>query len=234
MDDRLARSPQAIQAMFAGVAGRYDTLNRVLSLRRDVAWRRRLVAALRQAPPGPVLDLACGTGDVALGIGDREVVGADFCLDMLVLADRKARARRRAVRLATADALALPFPKGCFAGVAVAFGVRNFADLDAGLAEIVRVLAPGGLLAILEFQRPRGRVMAALSGAWNRLVVTPVGRAVSGDGEAYAYLPASVATFPDGRELSQRMAAVGFLGVESRAMSGGIVALSVGRRREGE
>lgn len=233
MDDRLARRPEAIREMFAGVAGRYDLLNRVLSLRQDVRWRRRLAAGLRHAPAGPVLDLACGTGDVALTIENREVTGADFCLDMLALARPKAARLGRRLPLATADALALPFRSGAFAAVTIAFGVRNFADLDAGLGEIRRVLAPGGVLAVLEFQRPPSRALAFLLGVWNRTVVTPVGRLLSADGGAYAYLPASVETFPDARELSGRLAGAGFETVAAEALSGGIAALTVARRRVG-
>lgn len=216
--------------MFSGVAGRYDLLNRVLSVRQDVRWRRRLVAALDAAPPGPVLDLATGTGDVALAVDGRETIGADFCVDMLALARGKAERRRRHLALAGADALALPFQDGVFAAVTVAFGVRNFADLDAGFAEVARVLRGGGIFAVLEFQRPASPLVAAFSAAWNRLVVTPVGRLVSHDGEAYAYLPASVTTFPDHHELATRIERHGFSGVASETLSGGIAALTVARK----
>jgi demethylmenaquinone methyltransferase/2-methoxy-6-polyprenyl-1,4-benzoquinol methylase len=241
--ERLARDPRAIRGMFAAVAPRYDLLNRLLSLRQDVRWRRRLVAALAAAPAGPVLDLASGTGDVALAIGERGVVGADFCLDMLAIARSKARSanrlaiarakgreRRAGVRWVCADALALPFRDGAFAAVTVAFGVRNFAGLDAGLAEMRRVLAARGVLAILEFQRPRHAVVRAGMALWNRLAVTPVGRLVSHDPGAYAYLPASVATFAGAGELGARVAAAGFAPVSTRELAGGIAALTVARR----
>ncbi len=218
--------------MFASVAPRYDLLNRVLSLRQDVRWRRLLAAALRHAPAGEVLDLACGTGDVALAIDARAVVGADFCLDMLALARPKAARLGRRLPLAGADALALPFRDGVFAAVTVAFGVRNFADLDAGLGEIRRVLAPSGVLAVLEFQRPTVPGMAAMMRVWNRLVIGPVGRLLSPDGGAYSYLPASVETFPDARELGARLAARGLATVERRELSGGIAALTVARKVE--
>ncbi len=230
--DRLARDPAAIREMFSGVAPRYDFLNHLLSLRRDVAWRRRLVAAVAQAPEGPVLDLATGTGDVALALHGRWVAGADFCLDMLVRARPKAARRGRPVGWTAADGLALPFAPGVFAAVTVAFGVRNFVDLDAGLAEVWRVLVPGGLFAVLEFQHPTRRVMAVLSGVWNRLVVVPVGRRLSGDGDAYAYLPASVDTFPDSVALASRLVGAGFEPLQRRELSGGIAALTVARRVE--
>lgn len=230
VDERLARQPDAIRGMFAAVAPRYDLLNRVLSLRLDVGWRRRLVASLAGAPPGAVLDLATGTGDVALAVEGRSVAGADFCLDMLALARAKAASRARPLPLTCADALALPYRDGAFAAVTVAFGVRNFADLAAGLAEVRRVLADGGVLAILEFQRPRRSWIALGSRVWNRLVVTPVGRLLSHDAGAYAYLPASVASFPDAGELAGRVAAAGFRVAARRDLAGGIAALTVARR----
>lgn len=229
---RLERDPIAIRAMFAGVARRYDLLNRVLSLRRDVAWRKRLVAALAAAPPGAVLDLATGTGDVALAIKGRPVVGGDFCLDMLERAAAKVRGAGRDVGLVGADALALPFADASFAAVTVAFGVRNFADLDAGLREMRRVLVADGLLAVLEFHRPTNRVVALGSALWNRLVVAPMGRVVSDDGAAYTYLPASVDSFADRRELAGRLAAQRLELVESRPLTGGIAVLTTARRVE--
>jgi len=230
VDERLAREPGAIRGMFAAVAPRYDLLNRLLSVRQDVRWRRRLAASLAGAPAGPVLDLATGTGDVVLAIRERAVVGADFCLDMLALARAKAARRRRRAAWVTADALALPFPASSFAAVTVAFGVRNFADLAAGLAEVRRVLAPGGVLAILEFQRPRWGAVRAAMAVWNRLVVTPLGSLLSHDDGAYAYLPASVASFPDRRELAASVGRAGFAVAASDELSGGIVALTVARK----
>ena len=229
---RLARRPQAIQQMFAAVARRYDLLNRLLSLRRDVAWRRRLIKALAAAPPGAVLDLATGTGDVALAIADRTVFGADFCLDMLAIGARKAQRAGRSPRWVAADALTLPFRARAFAAVTVAFGVRNFADLDTGVAEVRRVLIPGGLLAILEFHRPPGRGVALFSALWNRAVVTPVGSLLSDDPGAYAYLPASVDSFPDRQGLATRLVAGGFEDATVHPLSGGIVVVTVARRRE--
>jgi len=229
MDQRLARDPAAIRAMFSKVAPRYDRLNRLLSLRQDVRWRRRLVGALACAPAGAVLDLATGTGDVALGVRVRRVVGADFSIGMLALARRKADRAGRAAAWVLADALALPFAAASFAAVTVAFGVRNFADLAAGFREIGRALLPGGVLAILELHRPGRRVMAGVSSAWNRLVVTPVGRMISHDGDAYAYLPASVDTFPDRVGMAGVLEAQGYAILESRDLSGGIAALTVAR-----
>ncbi len=232
MDERLERRPQAIRDMFAEIAPRYDLLNHLLALRRDLSWRRRLVAALASAPPGPRLDLATGTGDVALALVAGRVVGADFCLDMLALARRKARRRSAAVAWTAADALALPFADGSFAAVTIAFGVRNFADLAAGFREIRRVLAPAGLLGVLELQRPRLGVVAALMDVWNRVVVTPLGRLISPDGDAYAYLPASVDTFPDRPAMAEILARQGFALLPGADLTGGIAGLTVARRED--
>lgn len=229
MDQRLARDPAAIRAMFSEVAPRYDLLNRALSLRQDVRWRRRLVGALGEAPAGPVLDLAAGTGDVALAVRDRSVIGGDFSLAMLELALRKARRLGRRVAWVAADALALPFSAASFAGVTIAFGVRNFADLPAGFREVGRVLVPGGVLAVLELHRPRRAVVAGIVRIWNRLVVGPVGRLISHDGDAYDYLPASVDTFPDRVGMAEVLVRQGYSMLESRDLSGGVAALTVAR-----
>lgn len=218
--------------MFAGVATRYDLLNRLLSLRRDVVWRRQLVAAVAPAPPGPLLDLATGTGDVVFAVADRAVVGVDFTLPMLAIARRKAVARGRRDRWVVADCMALPFCDRAFAAVTVAFGVRNFADLDRSLGEMRRVLVTDGRLGILELHRPKSRVLATLTRIWNRLVVTPVGRLLSHDGGAYAYLPASIESFDDLGEVGQRLGVAGLELIASRELSGGIVGLTVGRRLE--
>jgi demethylmenaquinone methyltransferase/2-methoxy-6-polyprenyl-1,4-benzoquinol methylase len=232
VDDRLARDPDAIRTMFSRVASRYDLLNHLNSLRRDVGWRRRLVASLADAPAGTVLDLATGTGDVALAIHDRPAVGVDFCLEMLEIARTKARSVRRRLPLVAADALALPLHSASVAAVTISFGVRNFVDLDAGLREIARVLVQHGIVAILELHRPRRRTVAAFAKAWNRLVTTPLGRIISADREAYAYLPASIDTFADRAELATRLASVGFEVLESRDLSAGIAALTVARKEE--
>jgi len=219
--------------MFGRIAHRYDLLNRVLSMGRDVGWRRvtaRRVAATR---PEVVLDVCTGTGDLALAIREaiREgwVAGSDFCLPMLGLARRKAKGRGRPVPLFAADALRLPVADAAVDVVTVAFGVRNFSDLAAGLAELVRVLRPGGLLLVLEFSRPRG-LLAPLLGWWARNVPPRIGRLMSGDREAYAYLPASVKTFPDSAEMCRILAAAGLDGVGARPLTGGVTTLYEGVR----
>jgi len=134
--------------------------------------------------------------------------------------------------LVAADALALPFKAAAVAAVTIAFGVRNFADLDAGIREIRRVLVPRGVLAILELHRPRRRAVAAFARAWHRWITAPLGRLISADKEAYAYLPASIDTFADREEIAARLAAHRFGLVASRDLAGGIAALTVALREE--
>ncbi len=218
--------------MFGRIAHRYDLLNRVLSLGRDVAWRRRLARAVEEAGAGRVLDVCTGTGDVALSLPqDLGVFGTDFCLPMLARARAKARERGRGIPLFAADALALPLREASVDAVTVAFGVRNFEDLGAGLRELVRVLRPGGHLLVLEFSRPRGP-LAPVLGWWSRNVPPRVGRWLSGDPEAYSYLPASVSTFPALGEMVELLESAGLVEVRGEPLTGGVAALYGGRRPE--
>jgi len=215
--------------MFGRIAHRYDLLNRVLSLGRDVSWRRAVAQRVAAARPNLVLDVCTGTGDLALTIEGGLVVGTDFCLPMLDLAKKKIVDRGRRLPLCAADALRLPFPDGSADVVTVAFGARNFFDLGAGLAELARALRSGGLLLVLEFSRPRGP-LAPILGWWARNVPPRIGRMLSGDSEAYSYLPASVSTFADSAEMCRSLTAAGLDHVSARTMTGGVVTLYEGIR----
>ncbi len=236
VDKREAR----IQSMFAGIAPWYDFLNHLLSLNIDKSWRR---ACVRLAPPagpeaGPILDLCTGTGDLALAYdaaakGAVPVVGADFCREMLVIAGAKTAKRKRSERISyvEADAQHLPFPSDSFQLVSVAFGLRNITDFERGLAEMARVTKPGGRVAVLEFSRPRGRLVGPLYLWGFRRVLPWVGQRVSGSRDgAYNYLPASVLAFPDGDELAARMTAAGLAEVWYRPLTFGIATLYVGTK----
>jgi demethylmenaquinone methyltransferase / 2-methoxy-6-polyprenyl-1,4-benzoquinol methylase len=220
----------SIKMMFAGISPRYDLLNRLLSFGIDRIWRRRAVAALGASASGRVLDICCGTGDLGIDLSAAggTVTGVDFCHEMLVLGRGKsARGGRALLRVAEADALRLPFSEGCFSAVAVAFGVRNLQDLDGGLREMARVLRPGGRLAVLEFGRPRAAAMRVLYAAYLNVWVPLVGRLVSGDGKAYAYLSSSIQAFPDQTLFPARLQRAGFTGVRCEDLTGGIAALYV-------
>ena len=218
--------------MFTRIARRYDLMNSLMTGGRHHAWRGRVAAAATEAPAGPALDLATGTADLAIALRLRNpgrlIVGADFSDGMLQVGRGKLDAGRVArVPLLAADALALPFPDGGFDAATVAFGARNLADLDAGLREMARVVRPGGRVVVLEITAPE-RLRAA-EGVWFDRVVPRLGRAVGGDGAAYAYLPASAKRFPRPPELAARMARAGLGDIRFRTFVGGLVALHHGR-----
>jgi demethylmenaquinone methyltransferase/2-methoxy-6-polyprenyl-1,4-benzoquinol methylase len=224
----LDRETERIRSMFGRVAPRYDLLNHLLSGSLDRLWRRRLAAALALPAGSRVLDLCSGTGDQAQALRRRgyRVAAADFCLPMLALSRRKfARAGGPAPRPLQADALRLPFPDGSLDGATVSFGLRNVADLGAALAELARVLRPGGELGVLEFSVPVRRSVRALYLFYFRRLLPAVGAAVSGDGNAYRYLPESVLGFPQRQGFVDRMAAAGFAGGRFEPLSGGILCL---------
>jgi len=223
-----------IRGMFGRIAPRYDLLNRVLSLGQDVRWRREIARRVEAAGSESVLDVCTGTGDLALAVDGRSgwVSGADFCVPMLAEARRKAARRDRSLPLVAADALRLPFRDTAVDAVTVAFGIRNFEELDRGLAELVRVLRPGGRLLVLEFSRPRG-VLAPLLSWWIRHVPPRVGGWLSGDREAYTYLPTSVGTFPDADEMVRRLRGHGLDPVSARRLTGGVATLYDGVRPAG-
>jgi demethylmenaquinone methyltransferase/2-methoxy-6-polyprenyl-1,4-benzoquinol methylase len=224
-----------VRRIFSEIAPRYDLLNHVLSFNIDRGWRARAIDALwpQRAPDGVYLDLCAGTLDIAAELAARKgfrgtVLGADFAEPML----RRGREKVRSlpVRPLVADALQLPLPDGTLSGVIVAFGVRNFADLDAGLSESWRVLEPGGRLVILEFSTPRAAIVRLGYGLYSRLVLPAVGRLVSGHPTAYSYLPDSVARFPDAPALGARMQRAGFTSVTWETPTFGVVAIHVGVR----
>ena len=219
--------------MFSAIAPRYDLLNHLLSLNVDRSWRRRAVDRLgwEARPDGRYLDLCAGTLDLAVELARRpgfrgQVVGADFVLEMLRIGRRK----DHRVRPIAADALALPFEDASFDGCMVAFGVRNLADLDAGLAEFARVLKPGARLVILEFSMPTAWPVRPLYRFYFRRVLPVVGRAVSRHVSAYSYLPDSVHAFPDPDAVCGAIAAAGMRSVTAEPLTFGVTTLYRGVR----
>lgn len=218
-------APEQVRTMFDRIAPVYDVMNRAMTMGLDRRWRR-LTAMAVVTKGDRVLDACCGTGDLAVAAARAGgvVTGADFSEQML------ARARRKAPQLdwVQADATALPFEDGSFDVVTVGFGIRNLADLEEGLAELARVLAPGGRLGCLEITRPRG-VLRPFFRLWFDGLVPLAGRVLPG-GAAYSYLPASVRRFPGPEDLAAAMRRAGFADVGWRLLGGGIVALHVGRK----
>ena len=219
--------------MFGRVARRYDLLNHLLSASLDRVWRRHSARSLALSPGDRVLDLCCGTGDQAVALHRRGavVVAADFCLPMLAISRRKfARQAPPQPRPFCADALALPYRDGCFDAATVSFGLRNVADLDRALAELGRVLRPGGQLAILEFALPSLPPLRALYLFYFNRLLPLLGRWVSSDASAYTYLPASVSSFPQREEFLAHLAGAGFRSTSFRDLTGGILCLYRGER----
>lgn len=232
----LGKDGRKIQDMFAGVAPRYDALNRALSAYLDVWWRWRSARSLGLPRAAHVLDLCCGTGDQALALERRglRVTAADFCVPMLAIAQRKYARRAANARGLAADALELPYPDATFDGATVSFGLRNVADLDRALRELARVLRPGGELAVLEFALPTWRPIRALYLAYFRHVLPAIGRLVSRHSSAYTYLPDSVVHFPQRAGFVAHLAAAGFVPATWTDLSAGTVCLYRGTRVAGE
>lgn len=220
--------------MFSEIAPRYDLLNRILSAGVDRRWRRALVEAALERGPRRILDLATGTGDVALLLKrlapQAQVTGGDFAPPMLELARQKAKRAGLEILFVQADALALPFPDHHFDLVTIAFGFRNFADHERALAELHRVIAPGGRLCILEFPPPPKGGLGILYRLYFTRILPLIGGAVSGNPEAYRYLPESVERFPDPSTLATMMGLAGFE-THYRLLTGGIAALHIGDKR---
>jgi demethylmenaquinone methyltransferase/2-methoxy-6-polyprenyl-1,4-benzoquinol methylase len=212
-----------VRGMFDRIAPVYDAMNRVMTAGLDGRWRRETAAAV-VSQGDRVLDACCGTGDLALAClraGGR-VTGLDFSERML----ERARRKSDEIEWVRGDALALPFEDDSFDAATVGFGVRNLADLERGLAELRRVLRPGGRVGILEITRPRG-LLAPFYRIWFDGIVPLLGKVLPG-GSAYTYLPASVRRFPGTEDLAALLRAAGFEDVRFRLFAGGIVALHTG------
>lgn len=228
-----------IRGMFGQIAPRYDLLNHLLSLNIDRYWRRRTTRLVPPIGTAPILDLCTGTGDLALAydraaLGSVPIVGADFCHEMLLPAIKKT-AKRDAmarIRFVEADAQRLPFPSNAFQIATVAFGLRNVTDTDRGIAEMVRVIQPGGRVAILEFSRPKHWLFGRLYRFYFRRILPLVGQLLSRSKDnAYHYLPASVMEFPDGEALAERLRGHGLTDVHWHPFTFGIATLYVGTKK---
>jgi demethylmenaquinone methyltransferase / 2-methoxy-6-polyprenyl-1,4-benzoquinol methylase len=239
-----SEASRKVREMFSQIAPRYDLLNHILSLQIDRVWRFRVARRLRpilQRPDALVLDLCCGTGDLAFALarsGRARVIGADFVHAMLVRARQKSALPQdgshggatSAIPFFEADALQLPFRDSSFDIVTTAFGFRNLANYEAGLREMQRVLKPGGTLTILEFTEPPSGLFGDLYRWYFCSVLPRIGGLISGERSAYTYLPKSVARFFRPAELASLMSAVGYQSVEFRVWTLGTVALHTATR----
>jgi len=221
-----------VAAMFDRIAPRYDRLNRLLSGGVDTAWRREAVREALADDPVRVLDVATGTADLALMLKrarpQADVVGVDFAEAMLAVGRTKVRRAGLELPLLYADALALPFEDGRFDALTVAYGLRNFADVEAGLREMRRVLRTGGRVVVLEFPPPPANLAGRALRWYGRTVMPIIGGWLSGDRTAYAYLPASTEAFLDPDELTRALALAGFDPVRHRLQSFGVSAVHIG------
>src|SRR5215472_11430338 len=224
-----------VRAMFGRVARRYDVANHLLSISIDRHWRAHTARRVRHIlanPAARVLDICCGTGDLVVALErlrGAPVLGSDFCHPMLVSAARKLERGRQHSPLFEADALRLPLPDHSLDLLTVAFGFRNLANYQAGLAEMRRVLRPGGMAAILEFSTPPNALFGAVYHVYCRRILPWIGGMISGSRDAYRYLPESVRKFPTAPRLAEQMRGAGFQRVEFEYLTGGIVALHLGR-----
>ncbi|OPX19962.1 MAG: hypothetical protein BZ151_06495 [Desulfobacca sp. 4484_104] len=236
MSESRAEWGKRIERMFSGIVPWYDRLNRILSLRRDVGWRRALVQGLGLPASPRVLDLAAGTLDVALEVARSfphgQIVAVDFSLAMLRQGQAKITACPTpvAVSLVAADAYALPFPDNQFDAVTMAFGIRNLLDRAAALMEIRRVLAPDGQLAILEFVPPQSGYFLRAYRFYLHYLLPWLGRRLSPLGFAYRYLVESIGAFPSASEFGRELHAAGFEQVEIQALTWGVAYLFYGRK----
>lgn len=231
-----AAAANYVRQMFARVAPHYDFLNHLLSFWIDRSWRRRTAEAMRTRlahPDSRALDLCSGTGDLGLELARLApglVVGNDFCHPMLEQAVAKSRQQRRRLAVVEADALRLPFADATFDVVTAAFGFRNLANYGRGLAEIHRVLKPGGVVGILEFALPERGIFRQLYRFYFQRVLPWVGNTLSGRAGAYGYLPASVEKFPDCEGFAAWLRDAGFANVTYTRWTGSTVALHQGEK----
>ncbi len=223
-----------VREMFDSIAPRYDLLNRLLSLRQDVVWRKKLVSVMAIPENGKVLDVACGTGDVSIEIcrqkGSRvNVTGLDFSPGMLGLAQEKIRRNQNSsISLLAGDALALPFGEASFHAVTIAFGIRNIQDKAGALRAFYKSLMPGGMLLVLELATPKKSRLREAYLAYFQKVLPLIGRLFSKHGFAYSYLPDSVSRFPTTDVFMNIMADAGFSDITCRRLSLGIANFFVG------
>lgn len=226
-----------VQVMFDAIAHRYDLLNHLLSFGIDRIWRRQAVAMLRSDAPRSILDVATGTGDLAiraLSLSPERIVGVDISEKMLERGRQKVAAigAGEVIEMRTGASEELPFSDDTFDAAMVAFGVRNFENLRAGLSEIARVVRAGGPLVVLEFSRPEHFPVKQLYGLYFRYVVPNVGRTISRHKHAYQYLPDSVGAFPSGEDFLAEMEASGFEDLRAKKLTFGIASLYFGRSRD--
>ena len=225
-----------VARMFDGIAHRYDFLNHFFSLGIDVLWRKACIRMLKKEHPQTLLDVATGTADFAIeavrmGL-DVHVSGVDISAGMLEVGREKVAARgwNNRIELIQGDSVALPFDDHTFDAYTVAFGVRNFEDLQGGLRDMLRVLKPGALGLVLEFSKPKHFPIKQVFGLYFKCIMPTVGKWVSKDPSAYTYLPESVQAFPEGEGFLEELRRAGYEDVQAKSLTGGIATIYTGRK----
>ena len=224
---------EEVEQMFDNISSKYDFLNHFLSLGIDKIWRRKAVKELRLTQPKKILDIATGTGDFAIAnlkLNPEEIVGIDISNGMLDVGRQKMIKRNvdHIVTMKQADSEALPFDEGYFDGLTVGFGVRNFENLEKGLSEMLRVLRTGGKAVILEFSKPKVFPIKQAFGFYSKYVIPVLGKNISKDEKAYAYLPESVEAFPEGKDFMDILTKLNYKNVTATTVSGGIATIYTG------
>lgn len=224
---------EEVAEMFDNISKRYDFLNHFLSLGIDKIWRRKAIRILSKSQPKVILDIATGTGDfaiAALKLKPTKVVGLDLSAGMLDVGRVKMKKKKidHIIEMIQGDSENLPFESNYFDAFTVGFGVRNFENLEKGLGEMLRVLRPNAIGVILEFSKPKKFPVKQYFKFHSKYIIPKVGSAISKDKSAYAYLPESVAAFPEGQEFIDIMKKVGYRNVESKLVSGGIATIYYG------
>jgi demethylmenaquinone methyltransferase/2-methoxy-6-polyprenyl-1,4-benzoquinol methylase len=235
-DDSKASKKEQVAEMFDQIAGRYDFLNRFLSAGIDISWRKNMLKLLKPSKPQIMLDVATGTADVAIMaesiLKPRKIIGIDISEGMLQLGREKLKnkALTEVIDLQKGDSEAISFDDNTFDAVTVAFGVRNFQDLEKGMAEIIRVMKPGGMLCVLEFSKPKLPGIEQLYNLYLGIVAPEIAKVVSKNRQAYAYLNDSVKAFPEGKQFMEVMEKTGYKEITCRRLSLGICSIYTGKK----
>lgn len=221
---------QQVEQMFDNISGKYDLLNRILSMGIDVSWRKKVVKSVKKEKPKSILDIATGTGDLAIAMAkatDAKITGFDLSAGMLEVGKVKVKDEnlQDQIEMIQGDAENMPFEDNSFDVITVSFGVRNFENLEKGLNEIYRVLKPGGKLIILEFSQPESFPMKQLYGFYSRSILPRIGKKISKDQSAYTYLPDSVQAFPYGNEMKKILKKSNFVNPYDKKLTFGIASI---------
>lgn len=221
---------QQVEQMFDNISGKYDLLNRILSMGIDVSWRKKVVKSVKKENPKTILDIATGTGDLAIAMAkatDAKITGFDLSAGMLEVGRKKVEEQnlQNRIEMIQGDAENMPFEDNSFDVITVAFGVRNFENLEKGLNDIYRVLKPGGKFIILEFSQPESFPMKQLYSFYSRTVLPQIGKKISKDQSAYTYLPDSVQAFPYGEEMKKILKKSKFVEPYDKKLTFGIASI---------